>query len=165
MSQHTEMRGGDPASLSRDPKMNLSLLLDLDDTLLDSNLDSFLPAYFQALSGYLKNQVEPELMLSALFSVTRTMMANNDPSRTLRQIFESEFFPKVGLVREELQPRIDQFYVEVFPTLSYLTRPRPEAVEVDPEYLALQRLLQGCQRLPPDYCEYGCRKHSSGVTF
>lgn len=125
-----EMRGGYPASLNRDQKMNLALLLDLDDTLLDSNLDSFLPVYFQALSGFLKDQVEPELMLSALFSVTRTMMANNDPSRTLQQIFESEFFPKVGLAREELQPHIDQFYVDVFPTLSYLTSPRPEAAEL-----------------------------------
>ena len=64
--------------------MNLTLLLDLDDTLLDTNLDAFLPVYFEAFSGFLKEDVEPELMLSALLSGTRKMMANNDPSLTLR---------------------------------------------------------------------------------
>ena len=30
--------------------MKLTLLLDLDDTLLGNNMDTFLPAYFHALS-------------------------------------------------------------------------------------------------------------------
>jgi FMN phosphatase YigB (HAD superfamily) len=108
--------------------MNLTLLLDLDNTLLDTNMDAFIPAYFQALSDFLKDWVEPELMLSALMSGTSKMMASEDPARTLQQIFDVEFFPKISLSREELQPRIDLFYREVFPTLSYLTSPWPEAV-------------------------------------
>ena len=110
--------------------MNLTLLLDLDNTLLDSNMDTFIPAYFQALSGFLKEQVEPEKMLSALMSGTRKMMGNSDPSHTLQQVFDAEFFPQIGFAREELQPRIDRFYEEVFPTLSYLPSPRPQAVEM-----------------------------------
>jgi FMN phosphatase YigB (HAD superfamily) len=110
--------------------MNLTLLLDLDDTLLDSNMDSFIPVYFKALSGFLEDLVEPELMLSALMSGTQKMMANNDPSYTLQQVFDTEFFPKLGVSREELQARIDQFYEEIFPTLSYLTAPRPEAIDL-----------------------------------
>ena len=108
--------------------MNLTLLLDLDDTLLDSNMDTFIPVYFKALSDYIKALVEPELMLSALMSGTRKMIANTDPSRTLQQTFDAEFFPKLGIPREVLQPRINQFYEDVFPTLSYLTTPRPEAL-------------------------------------
>ncbi len=110
--------------------MNLTLLLDLDDTLLDSNIDIFIPVYFQALSGFLKEWVDPEKMLSALLSGTRSMMSSSDPSRTLQQVFDAAFFPEVGLPREQLQPRLDQFYEEVFPTLSYLTKPRPEAVDL-----------------------------------
>jgi len=120
--------------------MNLTLLLDLDNTLLDSSMDTFLPAYFQALSGFLQDRVEPELMLSALKSGTRKMMANTDPSRTLQQVFDAEFFPKVGIPREELQPRLDQFYDEIFPTLRTLTSPRPEAIE-----LVAWALKQGAQ--------------------
>ena len=110
--------------------MDLTLLLDLDDTLLDTNLDTFIPAYFQALSGFLKEQVEPDVMLSALMSGTHKMMESSDPSRALKQVFDAEFFPKIGFAREELQPRIDRFYEEIFPTLSYLTSPRPQAVEM-----------------------------------
>lgn len=110
--------------------MTLTLLLDLDDTLLDTNLDVFIPAYFQALSDFLADRVKPDLMLSALMAGTRKMMANSDPSHTLRQIFDAEFFPKIGIERDVLQPRIDRFYEEVFPTLSYLTKPRPEAVRL-----------------------------------
>ncbi len=108
--------------------MNLTLLLDLDDTLLDSDMDAFIPVYFKALSGFLEDLVKPELMLSALMSGTQKMMANNDPSHTLQQVFDAEFFPKLGISREKLQSRIDQFYDEIFPTLSYLTKPRPDAI-------------------------------------
>lgn len=110
--------------------MSLTLLLDLDDTLLDSNMNDFIPAYFQALSGFLAEQASPEVMLPALMAGTRKMMANTDPSRTLQQVFDAEFFPKIGQPRETLQPRIDQFYDEVFPTLQHLTRPRAGAVEL-----------------------------------
>jgi len=110
--------------------MTLTLLLDLDDTLLDSNMNTFIPAYFQALSGFLAGQVQPDVMLPALIAGTRKMLGNTDPSRTLQQVFDAEFFPKIGLPRESLQPRIDQFYDQVFPSLSHLTRPRPEAVEL-----------------------------------
>jgi len=130
MSQAMEAHRGYQASISRDTNMNLTLLLDLDNTLLDSSMDTFLPAYFQALSGFLQDRVEPDLMLSALISGTRKMMANTDPSRTLQQVFDADFFPRLGMAREELQPRFDHFYEEVFPTLSYLTRPRPEAVKI-----------------------------------
>lgn len=130
MNQSTGTARGAKAPVSRDKTMNLTLLLDLDDTLLDSNMDTFVPAYFQALSDFLKDRIEPELMLSALMSGTRKMMENTDPSHTLQQVFDDEFFPKIGISRDEFQPRIDQFYEEVFPTLSYLTSPRPEAVEL-----------------------------------
>ena len=110
--------------------MNMTLLLDLDDTLLDSSMDTFLPAYFQALSGFLADQVAPDLMVSALITGTRKMMANDDPSRTLQQVFDAEFFPLLGVECEDFQPRFDQFYEEVFPTLGYLTSPRPEAVDL-----------------------------------
>ena len=122
--------GGERPAIDKDANMTLTLLLDLDDTLLDTNTDAFIQAYFQALSGFLAEQVKPDLMLSALMAGTRKMMTNNDPSLTLRQVFDTEFFPRVGVERDVLQPRIDRFYEEVFPTLSYLTKPRPKAVEL-----------------------------------
>lgn len=106
----------------------LTLLLDLDDTLLDTNMDAFIPAYFQALSSHMASRVAPEVMLPALVSGTRAMMASEDPSRTLREVFNEKFFPKLGLDGRELGAVIDQFYDEVFPNLGTLTGKRPEAV-------------------------------------
>ncbi|HVN14969.1 MAG TPA: DinB family protein [Anaerolineales bacterium] len=108
----------------------LTLLFDLDDTLLDSNMETFIPAYFQALSRYLAPTVPPDAMLPALVAGTRQMMANEDPSRTLREVFDAEFFPKMGVDRPTLQNAIEEFYDNVFPRLAGVTRPRPEAVQL-----------------------------------
>jgi FMN phosphatase YigB (HAD superfamily) len=110
--------------------MTFTLLLDLDDTLLDSNMDTFIPAYFQALSGALADKVAPEVMLPALMGGTKRMMVNTDPALTLREVFDAYFFPKLNARRADLQPAIEKFYDEVFPTLSHLTRPRPGAVDL-----------------------------------
>lgn len=108
----------------------LTLLFDLDDTLLDSNMENFIPAYFQALSKHLAPYVSSDVMLPALASGTRRMMSSSDPSRTLREVFDEEFYPKLGVERATLQNAIEDFYDRVFPSLSNLTRPRPEAVEL-----------------------------------
>lgn len=108
--------------------MSLTLLLDLDDTLLDLNLDEFIPVYFEALSDFLEDFVRPQEMIAALMGGTKHMMSNVDPENTLQEKFDSVFFPKIGIAREELQPRLDLFYEEIFPSLSYITSPRPEAV-------------------------------------
>jgi FMN phosphatase YigB (HAD superfamily) len=110
--------------------MPLTLLLDLDDTLLDTNMDSFIPAYFQALAGALAGHIDPNVMLPALMGGTKRMFANEDPTLTLREVFDGYFFQKLGIDRNSLQPEIDKFYDEVFPSLGELTRPRPEAVEL-----------------------------------
>jgi FMN phosphatase YigB (HAD superfamily) len=107
----------------------ITLLLDLDDTLLDTNMDAFAPAYFSALSGALAQDVSPEVMLPALMGGTKAMMQNEDPALTLRQVFDAHFFPKLGLARDALQQKIDLFYDQTFPSLSRVARRRPAAVE------------------------------------
>jgi FMN phosphatase YigB (HAD superfamily) len=56
------------------------------------------------------------------------MMGNEDPALTLREVFDAYFFPKLGHDRAALNERITLFYEETFPTLSHVTRARPEAV-------------------------------------
>ncbi len=107
--------------------MTLTLLLDLDDTLLNTNLEAFVPAYFQALAKELAPQIAPEIMIRALISGTRAMNESNDFSRTLEQVFDAEFYPLVKLPRNTLDPAIENFYDNVFPTLAELTSQKPEA--------------------------------------
>ncbi len=111
--------------------MSLTLLLDLDETLLNTNVDAFIPAYFQALSGYLAEVVPPEKMLKYLMQGTHKMLENRDPSRTLQQVFDADFFVPLGIPRETLQPVIDRFYEEAFPGLQSRTGgPKPGAAEL-----------------------------------
>ena len=109
--------------------MTITLLLDLDDTLLDTNMEAFIPAYFSALTNSLADIVEPELMLPTLMGGTKRMMSNEDPAQTLREVFDAYFFPKLGCERAVLDERINRFYDETFPTLQHVTRQRPEAVK------------------------------------
>jgi FMN phosphatase YigB (HAD superfamily) len=108
--------------------MSLTLLLDLDDTLLDTNLEAFVPVYFQALSQHLARYTAPNTMLHALISGVSLMNESEDSTRTLQDIFDSDFYPKLGVRREEVADHLEEFYDEVFPELAQYTRPRPEAV-------------------------------------
>ena len=107
--------------------MSLTLLLDLDDTLLNTNLDAFIPAYFQALGQHLSSRVAPETLLSALIGGMSRMNDSEDPTRTLEEIFSEQFYPDLGLQKEELQETFEEFYDHVFPALSAHTTLREEA--------------------------------------
>ena len=108
--------------------MTITLLFDLDDTLLATNMDAFIPAYFNALSSALAEKVAPEVMLPALIGGTRAMMTNLDPALTMREVFDAWFFPRLNVDRSMLQAAIDRFYVDVFPSLGALTSPILETV-------------------------------------
>ena len=107
--------------------MSLTLLFDLDDTLLDTNMDSFIPAYFQALSRHLSSRVSPNEMVRALVLGVNAMNENTDPTRTLQEVFDADFFPRLGVPQQDLAQVLDDFYDNIFPTLGSLTRPRPDA--------------------------------------
>ena len=108
--------------------MSLTLLLDLDDTLLDTELDAFVPVYFQALSKHLSSHTAPEVMLRALISGLNLMIETEDPTHTLAEIFNAAFYAKLGVSKHDLDPIIEEFYDNVFPGLGTLTRQRAEAV-------------------------------------
>lgn len=110
--------------------MTLTLLFDLDDTLLDTNLDAFVPAYFQALSGHLSNLVPPSEMLRALIAGTHSMNESEDPTRTLMEVFDAEFYPRLGAARGEVAGAIEEFYDNVFPSLESHTNRRPDAISL-----------------------------------
>lgn len=110
--------------------MSLTLLLDLDDTLIDTNLDAFVPAYFQALGQHLGGHVAPETMLRALVSGMSAMAESEDPTHTLEEIFDSRFYEKLGVPKEELVEVLDDFYDNIFPTLAALTKQRAETASL-----------------------------------
>jgi len=110
--------------------MTLTLLLDLDDTLLDFSMDDFVPDYFQALGIALGKHVSAEKMLKYLSQGTQAMMQADSPEYPLSETFGREFYPNLGVERNKLDLEIAHFYDEVFPTLSYHSKVRPESVDL-----------------------------------
>jgi len=108
------------------------LLLDLDDTLLEIGADRFVQAYLGKLGGYLNNitGIPSEEILQNLLRATRTMIQNDNPDRTLEQVFNGIFYPALGFDYDDLIPSVDDFYSQVYPTLQSMTSPVPGAREV-----------------------------------
>lgn len=120
--------------------MTYTLLFDLDDTLLDTNIETFIPAYFQALSIHMEPHVPSSVMLPSLLSATNLMMESEDFSRTLKEVFDEDFYEKIGIPAQDLVEIIEDFYDKEFPKLRGTTDPRPNAVP-----LIEWAISQGCR--------------------
>jgi len=108
--------------------MTLTLLLDLDDTLLGNSMDTFLPAYLQALGEYCAPFIPADKLLPALLSGTQSMLDNNMPDRTLKEAFDQVFYPSIGINDEFFEEKFAKFYSDIFPKLKHLTETRTEAI-------------------------------------
>lgn len=104
-----------------------AILLDLDNTLLKNDMNTFIPAYLTALSEHMADLFPPETFIRHLLRATEAMTRNTDPSRTNAEAFDAAFFPAIGRTRGELEPLFDAFYATRFPRLRSLTHPIPAA--------------------------------------
>lgn len=104
-----------------------AILLDLDNTLLQNDMETFVPAYLAALGGFVATLFPPETFIRHLLRATDAMVAHTDPTCTNMQAFDAAFFPAIGRSREEMGPLFDEFYATLFPHLRSLTRPVPAA--------------------------------------
>ena len=120
--------------------MTYTLLFDLDDTLLDTNIESFIPIYFQALSEHVSPYVSSEVFLPTMSSAVKLMMESEDPSRTLEDVFDDDFYVKIGISKHEISELVNGFYDNIFPTLNGATEPRSDAVP-----LIEWAISQGCR--------------------
>lgn len=109
--------------------MSLTLLLDMDDTLLSNDMDRFLPAYLQKLSTHLLDHIPQSQMIQCLLAGTKAMVAKQMPEKTLEQAFDEVFYPGIACTKAQLSDQLDDFYAHVYPSLQSVTTVRPEAVE------------------------------------
>jgi len=107
-----------------------AILFDLDDTLLQNDIDRFIPSYLQSLGKFMAPRLDPARLVEALMAGTKAMLENGDPEITLQQAFEAVFFPMIGADRVSLAPEFERFYAERFPSLKQLTRPVDLASQV-----------------------------------
>ncbi|MCI0476833.1 MAG: HAD family hydrolase [Anaerolineales bacterium] len=110
--------------------MSTAILFDLDGTLIDNSMETFLPPYFSALTKKLAHLVAPEQLIAQLHASTRAMVTNADPTRTLADTFAADFFPRIGVPRETLMPLFDDFYAREYRDLRAYVNPIPAARQV-----------------------------------
>ncbi len=103
--------------------MTYTLLLDLDDTLLENDIDVFLRYYFEAWGKVVSPYMDPEQFVRLLLAATRQMTANRNPACTLQETFEAAFFPKLGIDEKIFRGLAEQYYRQVFPSLGQHTAP------------------------------------------
>ena len=107
-----------------------TILLDLDDTLLDNKMEIFLPAYFQRLGQYMSDTLAPDGFIRELIVGSQKMLENTDPRVTLEKAFADYFYPALDLNVSEVEAQIFSFYDQVFPSLKTVTSSRPSAKPV-----------------------------------
>ncbi len=110
--------------------MRKALLFDLDGTLISNSTETFLPPYFAALSKKLADLVPADKLVTQLRASTRLMMENSDPAKTNADVFSADFYPKLGLAREQLLPLLDDFYAREYCDLVVYTKPVEGAREL-----------------------------------
>lgn len=109
--------------------MTLTVLIDLDNTLLSNDMKVFEPAYLQLLSRHL-HYLPPETTIKYLLKATQAMAQKSMPALTLEQVFDKVFYPGIGLSKQALWEDIQEFYVKEFPKLRSITKPICAAKEL-----------------------------------
>jgi len=106
-----------------------AILFDLDGTLIDVDLKSFIPGYLKLLAKSIAHLVPPKKVISKLFQASEAVN-DNKGERTNEEIFIQNFFPIKGYTYKDLQPFIDKFYESDFVKLRKHTNRKPEARDV-----------------------------------
>lgn len=104
-----------------------AVLFDLDGTLLSNDIHSFLPPYFELLTGALSDLVPPKMVVQEVMAATRAMMVQRESACTNQEVFFNRFLPAIGLSWEQALARFDAFYEHDFGKLRKYTERRPEA--------------------------------------
>ena len=109
--------------------MVLTLLIDLDDTLLGNAMEVFIPVYLEALGRHLADEIPPKIMVASMLDSTHMMFSNENPAQTLKETFDLHFFPSIGIAETSLRTQIEDFYNTSFSSLQKYTQYRPTALQ------------------------------------
>jgi FMN phosphatase YigB (HAD superfamily) len=98
--------------------MTLTILLDLDDTLLPNSTESFLPRYLEAISSELSDLAPKNKVLDTLLKATSTAIEHPSIDTTIKQRFDSHFYHNLNTTAEEQKAHLEEFYTRRFPALN-----------------------------------------------
>jgi HAD superfamily hydrolase (TIGR01549 family) len=104
-----------------------AILFDLDGTLLENDIPTFLKSYMPLIAEYMAELVDGQTLTAELLYATQAMIQNSDPALTNSEVFWPVFTERTGVPRKTLEPLVASFYRDRFDELRPLTSQRPEA--------------------------------------
>ena len=104
-----------------------ALLLDLDGTLIDIDMELFIPAYIRLLAPHFSGHCTIETFAGHLLGATRVMIENIEPRTTNQATFFDDFCRRLDQPYNNVYPIFERFYELHFHQLQSLCRPRPYA--------------------------------------
>ncbi len=116
--------------------MTNAILFDLDDTLLQTNMGEFIPAYFETLGAHMAHLAPARSLITQLQRASQAMQANRDPGRTLKSVFDEHFYAPLGATEAAWAAPLDHFYKHTFPRLQSVTQQKPQT----------PKLIHWCQK-------------------
>ncbi|MFW9970346.1 MAG: HAD family hydrolase [Candidatus Odinarchaeota archaeon] len=106
-----------------------AILFDLDGTLIDIDIDKFIPEYLNLLAQSVAHLVSPKKFITKILKASEAIEENNS-GKTNEEVYYETFFPLDGYTKEDFKPFFDKFYEQDFSKLQKHSRKKPVARDV-----------------------------------
>lgn len=106
-----------------------AILFDLDGTLLDIDMNLFVPYYLTELAEDLFPDIPPNEFVEKVMQAAYATMANNE-DKLLLNVFSDVFTQMIDRPWEEIENLFRKFYLSKLKTLTRYTKQKPEAHQV-----------------------------------
>jgi FMN phosphatase YigB (HAD superfamily) len=120
-----------PHTQTSAPALNLepvqAVLFDLDGTLVDVDMQLFIPLYLRRLAARLEPYVEPRRALDTLRAAVMAMLGGGDGQRSLEALLRSKLAEELQLAWPDYQAGLATFCREDLAELQPLVKPHPLA--------------------------------------
>lgn len=103
------------------------LMLDLDGTLLEIDMRSFINSFVAAMASFFAPLINPEIFSGHLLASTRKMIQNRDRNLSNEEVFFQDISGRLKISRPEIQSQLDHFYKDEYPKLRHWASPHPHA--------------------------------------
>lgn len=109
--------------------MITTILFDLDGTLLPMDTEEFVKKYFQELSSKMKSYFTLEEITKTVWGSTKYMIGNMDATKTNEEAFFEDFYERVNLEAEVLNPIFEEFYEKDFNNIKKVSTQNAHMIE------------------------------------
>jgi len=104
-----------------------AILFDLDGTLLDIEMESYIDGYVEGLAQCFKDVTDRTVFAEVLISSAYALLSSRSGEQTNEQYFLSMVASQLGIEKRQLRQRLQHFYKNGLSSLSHLVKPFPQS--------------------------------------